>query len=374
MARYHSRYLCRDSFTTSGMSKDRPVLPSCSSPALPTQPRARRRRRTPDRWKSTSAAACSSIPCSGGQRALPVGRQQRPGPAQRADRGPVASNGTRLVIPLFSAATYQSFRQSPGIAQQTVCCRPQAVTLCASATNPQAGALPYTFSATPAAPRPCASMPMASNTPTPRAASADRPASAWRRRTVGTVTDNETIPAPPCTPNAYVTYGGCSTAGSGGWGVLWENIYNSCGQLTNQGWFGPSCYTSPPCNPNWQYICGVCSGSCQNWGTQTCYWHDYNGCYADTGYSYPSCYNSTSCGGGSCTPVQLQANSGCTGGVYIPGAAGCGPGCNIGYSTWSYWGEGYPGGCLDGPYYPNGWYTEPPAAGGATNIISFYCL
>ena len=172
-----------------------------------------------------------------------------------------------------------------------------------------------------------------------------------------------------CTANSYVTTGACSTAGVGGWGSLWETVYNSCGQVTGQGYFGPACYTQPPCTSNWQPSYGACSGACGGGaGSQTVTWTDYGSCNGGS-YSYQQgCVNNGACmpqlvGGGSCVPFPVGGTD-CAG-AYGPcyGGPGCGYGCGdtppqgpggcFGPSSWSAWGQvtgtsTYPTGCAAG--------------------------
>ena len=91
-----------------------------------------------------------------------------------------------------------------------------------------------------------------------------------------------------CTPNANITYGGCSASCGGG--NLYETVQNSCGVVTAQGYIGPSCNTQSCCSPSYSKSC---SGS-----TAT--------------------YTDVSCGTGS-----YQVSGGCTYGVVGGGHCSC---------------------------------------------------
>ena len=172
-----------------------------------------------------------------------------------------------------------------------------------------------------------------------------------------------------CTSANTTTYGACSTAGVGGWGNQWAVTKDCVGNIVSQGYFGPACYTTPPCSTNWQPSYGSCSGACGGGsGTQTVTWTDYGTCNGGS-YSYPQgCVNNNACapqlvGGGSCVPFPVGGTD-CVG-TYGPcyGGPGCGYGCGdtppqgpggcYGPSSWSAWGDitgttTYPTGCAAG--------------------------
>jgi hypothetical protein len=233
-------------------------------------------------------------------------------------------------VPVFhlgDAAQWENWRQTVpsrynGQVASTTCCRPQSniATLCAGASNPtpisrQYGKLGETdiVSAT------CLGPYGQYTESVPLTCSGDNGPDGQAAWQAGADSDQ-------CTPDASVSYGGCS-AGCGG-GNLYETVYNSCGQVTAQGYFGPGCNTQSCCTPS-SVSCGACgpsntqtcSDGCSSW-TQGCVCQPtYNSCGACDGGGNKTCTDTT-CGRGS----QVQA---CQKVLTSWGmCAGGGPSCN----------------------------------------------
>jgi hypothetical protein len=243
--------------------------------------------------------------------------------------------GKTLYVPLSLPQEYQYFRagvdnaQGPPNVQETICCRPSQATVCQGATGgtQQAsiqgtGAAGYgVLGSTGQATATCSNAPYGNYVDTRTfvcgvtglGMNAD---GIWNQQ--GGDTDT-------CQPNAYSTYGACSTAGAGGWGVYFEYVYNSCGQLTSSGWFGPACYTTPPCTTNWVKV--GCSGSTGTWcdqGTCNSGCQDRPGtCVAVNNSCSGTCSNVTYQSGG-CTYTDCQYNWPCQGD----------PGCTYSGADW----------------------------------------
>ena len=125
-----------------------------------------------------------------------------------------------------------------------------------------------------------------------------------------------------CTPNANITYGGCSASCGGG--NLYETVQNSCGVVTTQGYIGPSCNTQSCCD----YVKSGCNGP--------------NEILSDTNGVCPTKQGSGGCslqvvGSGSCSPYVLTPSDGpvCGTGTSCLSTCGNGPGDPCGY-TWSF--------------------------------------
>jgi len=177
-----------------------------------------------------------------------------------------------LYVPTGLPIEYQDFRAGaqngltpPGVTE-LICCRPVNVTLCAGATGGTqsasvqgTGANGYgVFGSTGTAVATCSNAPYGSYV--------DERSFTCGQVGSGVMADGQWNQSggdsEQCSPNAYSVYGACSTAGSGGWGNEYETIYNSCGQITSQGYFGPACYTQPPCTNSWS---GPNYGACSTW-------------------------------------------------------------------------------------------------------------
>src|SRR5579859_7627170 len=177
-------------------------------------------------------------------------------------------------VPIESQTEWQSMetssdnQYSENYATQQICCRPstgtQNATLCSvSSQGPQSvqivGADPTTsygvLGSTGTATATCSNPPYGTYTETQTFTCILDPT----KPSTGTGADGawgaETGDSDTCRPNAYTTYGGCSATCGGG--NLYETVYNSCGQITSQGYSGPSCNTQSCCN----YVKVGCSGT-----------------------------------------------------------------------------------------------------------------
>lgn len=233
----------------------------------------------------------------------------------------VVANKTSLplAVPLGSRSEWQSFRDplpwpagphagttSPNhfldsSAGQTVCCRPQSVTLCQGAPGGTvAMSLPYTAE---------------SDSRTLTATCVDQ----WNK----TYTDSQTWQCGHsgsgaaadgawsevggdsyvCSPNAFTSACSATCGGGGSTATGTQTTYDSCGKVQSV----TSC-TISCCTTNYQAATGACSGSCGGGsGTQTVTMTDFGSCH-NASYSYiQNCVNNTSCmyyGFSSCTPVE----------------------------------------------------------------------
>lgn len=226
------------------------------------------------------------------------------------------TDGREDVIPISNAAEWQSYRsgqsngQTPPGISETVCCRPQTVTLCQGAAGGTVTeSLPYTV-----------------------LGQIQQPVATCTDQWGATYTDSQswscgsTIPANPnsvmadgqwnqsggdslsCTPNAFTS--GCSASCGGGS----QTTYDSCGNVQAVN----ACNTQSCCTPN-----GSCSGACGGGsGTDNC----GNPCVNNSpcapyevGYSDCILFQCSNCGDGQ--PCWT-----------------CGPGCNdpgtVGEDTW----------------------------------------
>lgn len=238
--------------------------------------------------------------------------------------------------------------QYRGQLTSTTCCRPQSniATLCAGASNPtpisrQYGELGETdpVSAT------CIGPYGSYNETIPVTCAGDNGPDGQAAWQAGSKSD-------ACSPSASVTYGGCSASCGGG--SLWEQIYDSCGNLTAQGYFGPSCNTQSCCTPSWQTSCGGCNGS----GTKTCNTYDANNCPGSGTSTFQQACSWVEVGNGWCTEF-ICYDSGRPDNL----SRGCGP-CmsgNQNYDTWNQYGS-----C------PFGW-NGPVGYGPDGQITSYTC-
>ncbi len=274
-------------------------------------------------------------------------------------------NALEVAFGISSAAEWQYFRagefngQTPPGVTEVVCCRPTTATLCQGASGGArvaplngAGVNGYgVYNSTGSATATCSNPPYGTYQDT-------------RTFTCGQVgagvdADGQWSPSggdsDSCTPNSYVVYGGCSASCGGG--NLYETLYNSCGQVTSQGYFGPSCNTQSCCTPS--YSCGSCN---QSTGTKTC-----TDVACGSGSYQTSCSYGT-WGGGSCSPYPPNSYSSCIatdGNISTPETCGGEQGCP---STWGYWGAGQSGGCGGG--LATNFSPPPPGVAGTT---SFTC-
>lgn len=102
----------------------------------------------------------------------------------------------------------------------------------------------------------------------------------------------ETSDTDSCQSGSYTTSGGCSQSCSTGGSVghIYETVYNSCGQVTAQGYSGPSCNMQSCCTQSVSYSC---SGSSRI--------ATYSGCGLPT----------ISVGAGTCTATVVGAQCTC---------------------------------------------------------------
>lgn len=188
-------------------------------------------------------------------------------------------------VPIGSPTEWQSMetstdnQYSENYATQQVCCRPstgaQNATLCASAAGGAqsaqiVGSDPTSygiFGSTGSATATCSNPPYGSYAETQTFTCGLDPAKpltgtgadgAWSAETG----DNRT-----CQPNAYTTYGGCSVTCGGG--QLYKTAYDSCGEITSQGYSGPSCNTQSCCTPDYEF---------DHCNTSTAVYVDQNSC------------------------------------------------------------------------------------------------
>ncbi len=155
-----------------------------------------------------------------------------------------------------------------------------------------------------------------------------------------------------CTPNANITYGGCSASCGGG--NLYETVQNSCGVVTAQGYIGPSCNTQSCCN----YVKSGCNGP--------------NEILTDTNGVCPEKQGNGGCtlevvGYGSCSVNVLNPNSqppGCGTGTSCLSTCGRYPGDPCGGYTWNSWGT-HSGTCTTTATDP-GYCADDPNRGATT--------
>lgn len=248
----------------------------------------------------------------------------------RAIDGPAA----QAPLPLGSSAEWQAFRQNaPASLAQTVCCRPKTVTLCQGAAGGTVSeTLPYTAYGSQA---------------TPVATCRDQwgltytDAQTWTCGQTGTGFMADGLwtggtDSWACAANAHVDYGGCSTAGVGGWGTQTVTVWNSCGQVQSSA--GQACYSIPPCTPNWQTSCGSCN---QTTGEKTCTTYDAKNCPGSTSSSNTQTCTWTQVGGAYCTQAYEYSIMPKTSECYLQEHIYCGCGDNICPSNWDTWGAGY---------------------------------
>lgn len=271
-------------------------------------------------------------------------------------------------IAMQSLSNWQRWQANPHSGDSaSVCCRPGAVTLCAgaaggtvAATVTGAGASGYAiFGGTGTATARCTDQwgETYQDTRTYQCGQTGSGVTAdgqWGQMGGDTYT---------CGANAYTTTGACSTAGSGGWGNLYQTVYNSCGQITSQGYNGPSCYTAPPCTPNWQQNYEGCTASaCGTWGSNQYWNYDANSCGAAGYTSY-----SGSCYAGACPPPETLYTTFCQP-MFCSGVWACD--CNYfpsnSYNWTPWWAIGYPTSTGYADHDP--WSTDPMWSGTSNNV------
>lgn len=230
-----------------------------------------------------------------------------------------------LAVPLGNRAEWQSFRDplpwpagphagasapnhfEDASATQTVCCRPQTVTLCAIASAAtQTKALPYAA---------YAQSQTVSATCTDQWGAAYTDSQTWQcgQTGSGTDADGQWNPGGPdnygCSPNAFTSACTATCSGSITTAVGTTTTYDSCGNVQSVNSCSKSC-----CTTNYQASAGACSGACGGGhGTQTVTMTDYGTCHGGS-YSYSqNCVNNSSCGHyaySSCSPIQCPVGSG----------------------------------------------------------------
>lgn len=253
-------------------------------------------------------------------------------------------SSSQWVVPIESQAEWQSMetssdnQYSENYATQQVCCRPssgaQNATLCASASggaqsaqivgqDPTGyGLLGSTGSATAT----CSNPPYGNYAETQTFTCILDPTKPSTGVAADGAWSTETSDSNTCQPNAYITYGACSASCGGG--NIYETVYNSCGQITSQGYSGPGCNTQSCCTPDYEF------SHCNN---TTAVYTDLNNC-GGANQTYPGAcslkpsFVSTR----TCSPTCTQSvPDNCNGTLYMdkyhdcschPGWATCPPG------------------------------------------------
>jgi hypothetical protein len=243
--------------------------------------------------------------------------------------------GNDEMIPIDSLSNWQTWLADPGQGDTaTICCRPAVDTLCVGAAGGTVtatingggvngyGIVTSTGSATATCTDQWGKTYQDTRSYTcGQTVSGIAADGVWNK--IGGDTDS-------CSPNAHVTTGGCSVTCGGG--RLYQTVYDSCGNVTSQGYNGAACNTQSCCTANWQQTDEGCDAACGGSGNIQYLNHDANDCPGDADYySYgAACSNSNPA-----TCSYSPANS--TGGTCSVGAAPnctetCAATCDSGYS------------------------------------------
>ena len=245
-------------------------------------------------------------------------------------------------IALQSATNWTNWRTNPPPGDsQTVCCRPQTVTLCQGAAG---GAvtrtLPYTVFAQ-------QQFPAATCTDQWGQTYTDMQTWTCGATGSGVAADgqwNAGGDSLTCAPNAFTS--GCSASCGPGT----TTTYNSCGQVQSVN----ACNNGPCCTTNWEISStGACSGSCGGgYGYEAVTYTDYGTCNSGSYTTTQGCINSTpcctnnwqvsstgacsgACGGGSGTQSVTYTNYGTCGGGYTT-TQGCTNSAACCVPNWQY--------------------------------------